>query len=194
MFGVETGLIPNIAATGHTGNQIRGFGFLHDGSIDTMGSFLRAAAFIFPTDQDRDEVEQFMFEFDTGLAPIVGQQATLTAGIAAPSDLIARADAGECDLIARGVPDPTLGTREKGYWYHRNGSDPAPLFEPDDAGAKLIPDQLQQAVASSGWLTYTCGPPGTGRRTGIDRDCDSTKDGVDTSNDASPQYPKGLCP
>ena len=37
MFGLSAG-------GPHTGDQIRGFGFLHDGSVDTVESFVSAAA------------------------------------------------------------------------------------------------------------------------------------------------------
>ena len=56
----------------------------------------------------RRELEAFMLAFDSNLAPIVGQQATLTAAsgadVQARIDLLeARAAAGECDLVAKGM-------------------------------------------------------------------------------------------
>ena len=68
---------------------MRGFGFLHDGSIDTLFRFFnatcstRAAATLagIPAgaagDASARQVEQFMLAFDSNLAPIVGQQVTL---------------------------------------------------------------------------------------------------------------------
>ncbi len=73
--------------TGNTGNQIRGFGYLHDGSIDTVFHFLSAVLFAptpevgFPAatyEQTRRDMEQFMLAFESDIAPIVGQQITLT--------------------------------------------------------------------------------------------------------------------
>jgi hypothetical protein len=73
--------------TGFTGDQIRGFGFTNDGSVDTLFRFFTAAVFdplptsgfplINPDGTQRDVVE-FMLAYDSDLAPIVGQQVTLT--------------------------------------------------------------------------------------------------------------------
>src|SRR5262249_57420840 len=79
-------------------DQIRGFGFLHDGSVDTLFRFHNASVFNqsgvfipnpagFPDgpagDPQRRQVEQFVLAFDSDLAPIVGQQITLTDSNAA---------------------------------------------------------------------------------------------------------------
>ncbi len=63
----------------HRGPQVRGFGFLHDGVIDTLDSFFTSIAFTLSS-QDRKDLEAFMLVFDTDLAPIVGQQVTLRPG------------------------------------------------------------------------------------------------------------------
>ena len=71
------------------GPQIRGFGFLHDGIVDTLFRFFNATVFRndsvgganvgFQNNTQRRDVEQFMLAFDTNLAPVVGQQITLDA-------------------------------------------------------------------------------------------------------------------
>ena len=63
---------------GDMGQQIRGFGYLHDGSVDTVARFLHAQVFIFDSDTERQQLQQFLLAFDTNLAPIVGQQTTLS--------------------------------------------------------------------------------------------------------------------
>src|SRR5262245_63300915 len=70
MFG-----LPGEAAHG---DQIRGFGVLHDGSVDTLKNFHEAPVFQLNNLQEQ-QLEQFMLVFPTDLAPIVGQQATLTS-------------------------------------------------------------------------------------------------------------------
>ncbi len=60
-----------------------------------------------PTSRCGGRSESFMLAFDSNLAPIVGQQVTLTAGsgadVHARIDLLeARAAAGECDLVVHG--------------------------------------------------------------------------------------------
>ncbi len=96
MFGNPAVDFFQAADSGNMGNQIRGFGFIGDGSVDTLFHFLSASVFKptsdsgFPeTDPDgtRLDVEQYLLAFDSDLAPIVGQQVTLTsanAGVAGP--------------------------------------------------------------------------------------------------------------
>ena len=108
MFGMPAVEFFNAGNNGHQGQQIRGFGFLHDGSTDTMFRFLNATVFndggtFNPVgfnggDAQRRQVEAFLLAFDSDLAPIVGQQITLTntnGPVAGPRIdlLIARANA-----------------------------------------------------------------------------------------------------
>ncbi len=162
--------------------QVRGFGFLHDGAVDTLLSFHSAPVFSLSTTEEQD-LEQFSLQFPSDLAPIVGQQVTLTStngGVANPRiDLmIARAATSfpsfmlggtvtECDVIVKG----SVGTTPRG-WVREAGG----LFR-DDLDA-LWTDANVRALASDGPLTYTCAPPGSGRRMGIDRDLDGTLDGL----------------
>src|ERR1700722_2773673 len=88
MFGTPSVGFYSAADSGNMGAQIRGFGFTGDGGTDTVFRFLSATVFNptatigFPQsnpDDMRRNVEQFILAFDTDLAPIVGQQATLTS-------------------------------------------------------------------------------------------------------------------
>ncbi len=186
MFGM-----PEVAFGGsngdfsHTGDQVRGVGFLHDGSFDTIFRFHNATVFTNMTQQDRRDIEQFQFEFASNMAPIVGQQMTLDD----PNDsdatdrinlLIARAEvdralwidpnAHECDLIAKGV----IGGEARGYVYDPD----ADLFVPDKvAEAGIAAGDLYQLASGGQELTFTCTPPGSGLRMGIDRDLNGILDG-----------------
>jgi hypothetical protein len=133
-----------------------------------------------------------MIAFDSDLAPIVGQQITLTAtnaGVAGPRiDLmLSRCSSGfaskilvdlnggavnECDLIAKLSQDGN----PRGYVYDTAGG----LFEPDDGGA-AIGDAALRALAEtpSQEVTYTAAPPGSGYRMGINRDLDNLLDAQD---------------
>jgi hypothetical protein len=93
------------------GDQVRGFGFLHNGSIDTIERFLSTTVFSLSSQQARD-VETFVFAFDSNLAPIIGRQVTLTptnAAVAGPRIdlLLARAGAAvpACDVVVHGIVD-----------------------------------------------------------------------------------------
>ena len=92
MFGTPVVSFFGQADSGPMGNQIRGYGYTGDGSTDTIFRFLTANVFNptsnsgFPqTNPDgmRRNVEQYIMAFDTDLAPIVGQQVTLTSANAA---------------------------------------------------------------------------------------------------------------
>jgi YVTN family beta-propeller protein len=183
MFGVpKVAFFKTNNRTSFQGDQIRGFGFVNDGVIDTVERFLTAAVFapqltsgfplINPTGTRRD-VEQFLLAFDTDLAPIVGQQVTLTnvnATTAGPRiDLmIQRAKAQfvskelggvvkECDLVAH----VAMGGRVKGFFFDPGANN----FMPDDGGAPVSDSALRALAATPGQeVTYTCAPPGSGGR------------------------------
>jgi len=174
------------------GDQIRGFGMFHDGSVDTIFRFHNIIGFL-PRDasdpdqkaapldpgnpdnlpispeglQIRRNLEQYLLVFDTNLFPIVGQQVTLTESNASVVNsridlLVQRASLGECDLIAS----------QKSHSY---------LF---DAGANKFVSDLSseapitdtnlrgKAAKKDGEITYTCTPPGNGIRLALDRDMD----------------------
>jgi mono/diheme cytochrome c family protein len=200
MFGLAPADAANVPVIGnvtpfdgsatHLGDQIRGFGYTHDGSVDTLFHFVSAGVFDLTNNEQRD-IEEFLIAFDTDLAPIVGQQVTLTSsnsGVAGPriNLMIQRANTSfaskvlvdinggpvnECELIAKLVD----GGAARGYLY--NGS----TFDPDDGGAAISDAALRNKAASAGQeITYTCVPPGSGHRMAIDRDGDGLGNGVET--------------
>jgi hypothetical protein len=184
---------------GHQGPQIRGFGMLHDGSVDTVFRFLGATPFTL-TDTDRRHLEQFMFEFPSDYAPIVGQQATLTAasgGTVGPRIdlLIERAHAcfelldvpgaSECDLVVKG----NVAGQARGWLGElEGGCGPAQplLFRSDRRSDPVLTDlQLRTLATGDATLTYTCAPPGSGRRMALDHDEDGhfDRDELDAGTD-----------
>ena len=184
MFGMPAVGFIVAGDNGHKGDQIRGFGFVHDGSVDTLLRFHRVTlgpnilAFNFPGgDPQRRQMEQFMFAFDTTLAPVVGQQVTLTSANAASVGvrlnlLIARAAAGDADLVVKGV----IAGKPRGWLRQADGA-----FKNDTAVESPLTDsQLRATALTAGQeLTYTAVPPGSGIRIGIDQDEDSILDADD---------------
>ena len=197
MFGVgyDFGFLP---ADPFLGDQIRGFGFNSDGSLDTLFRFNSGFDFhpIFNSVgipdtpegvEAKRNMEQFMLAFDSNLAPIVGQQVTLTSTNAAMAGprlnlLLERAGVGECDLVAKG----RLGRKEVGFLYLGGGR-----FKGDRRTSPPLPDAALRAtvIASGGVLTYTCTPPGSGMRMGIDRDLDGILDGDEPAAESEPTHP-----
>jgi YVTN family beta-propeller protein len=162
------------------GEQDAGYGFAHDGSFDTLFSFLRSAVFTFQSDNDRRDVEQFVLAFDTGIAPAVGLQLTVNNDNKTAADtvarlnlLIAQANTGNCDLIARGK----LGGASRSFLHTGGGS-----FQPDrQAEAALSSQALLQSVTAGAELTFTGVPFGAGRRFALDHDGNGTLDGDEPS-------------
>jgi YVTN family beta-propeller protein len=164
------------------GDQIKGFGFMHDGGMDTLDKFLQGTVFQFdvnPTlnDQKRGQVVDFVMAMDSELAPIVGQQITLTSASNAAThsriDLLrARAlvtsPRAECDLIVKGV----INGISRGYLLRSNDS-----YQSDRRAEVLSDSELRQlANTANQALTFTCVPPGSGIWMGIDRDEDGSYD------------------
>jgi YVTN family beta-propeller protein len=181
------------------GDQVRGFGFQHDGSSDTNFRFQRVQSFTQRPDNPgglpagpegdvvRRQIESFQLAFDSNLAPIVGQQVTLTrsnGAVAGPRIdlLVARASVGECDLVVKG----RLHHDETGYLYVGAG-----LFRGDRQADAPLGAAALRALADHPRreLTYTCTPPGSGRRLGIDRDGDGHLDGDEADAGSDPADP-----
>ncbi len=215
MFGHAAVPFFDVGDNGFQGDQVRGFGFLHDGSTDTMFRFLHATVFSrdafriegpignllgvdfdrvgFQDDEQRREMESFMFAFDTDLAPVVGQQVTLSAdnaeAVGSRIDLLLERSqtpfvskilgegAAECDLVVKGSPEG----QPRGWLHEGNG-----VFRSDDGGSTDAAELRRLARRAP--LTWTCVPPGSGRRMAIDRDEDGRLDARDNcpaaANDA----------
>jgi len=182
MFGAPSSRFFDGPDTGQLGDQIRGFGFLGDGSTDTLFRFFTARVFRpagavgFPAnnpDGTRRDVEQLVLAFDTDLAPIVGQQVTLTADNSASAGpridlLIQRAGTPftskslggtvmECDLVAQ-LPQ---NGRIMSYLYDPTANN----FIPDDGTAPITDTALRTLAATPGQeVTYTAATPGSGSR------------------------------
>ena len=181
MFGTTVGLVQ----PGALGPQVRGFGFLHNGSVGSVFDFLSAPVFAFNNDNQRREVEEFMLAFDSNLAPIVGQQVTLTPSSPAPAgariDLmrqraVASFDtpdfpgARECELVVRGA----IAGEPRGWVLDPNS--PSGDYEAD-LGPPISDADLRSLAGTPGQeLTFTCVYPTGGQRIGLDRDEDGIVD------------------
>jgi len=190
---------------GFLGDQIRGFGYSRAGDIDSALRFISFLSYDtrapfgpnsppasnnpqgFPSNFDgstdaeglrqKENVIDFLMAFDSNLKPIVGQQITLTQATAPAVGarialLAARADAGDCDLVAKAFVDKA----QRGYLYVPGTG----TFLTDRSKFPTISATALQTLgttSANGTVTYTCVPPGSGRRIGIDRDEDGILDG-----------------
>lgn len=202
MFGVPR--LPGITTTDNSfmGDQIRGFGFIHDGSVDTLFRFFNLSLFQstgldpsvgFTSSAQQVEMEQFMLSFNTDLAPIVGQQVSLNAELSqtalqdvneriellknrSQTSFVSKSLGGnvlEADLVAVGMVDGI----NRSWLYQGNE-----LFL-SDLNERYGTAELSCLVYTDGPLTFTAVPPGSGSRIALDRDRDGVQDGLD--NDRS---------
>ncbi|HKQ48150.1 MAG TPA: hypothetical protein VJZ71_08790 [Phycisphaerae bacterium] len=171
-----------------------GFGFLHDGSVDSLARFLNEPVFNVTSDQQTADLVAFMLSFagsdlpqgsptnpleppgvagkDTHAA--VGWQTTLIDDTSpAPgqilliSDMIGLANTNKVGLIVKGVQ----GGIARGYRYNGGGN-----FQSDRFAETITSGALQAAAAPGSELTYTIVPKGSETRIGIDRDDDGFYD------------------
>jgi len=182
MFGFAPVSFFNNTSTANLGNQVRGFGFTNEGGVDTMFRFFNAQVFnpqlnagfpLLNPDATRRDVEQYVLAFDTDLAPIVGQQVTLTntnASAVGPRITLMEQRAGapftskvlggtttECDLVATVVQSGAI----KGFLFDPNSHN---FFASN--GTTALSDSAIRALATTAGqeVTFTCVPPGSGSR------------------------------
>jgi len=155
-----------------------GFGFFHDGSIDSLARFVSAEVFDLESDQDVADLVALMLAFsgsgfgERDLEPpgspsldahaAVGRQTTVSApgdsrGLI--RDMVEIASQGAVDLVVKG-----LHNGEEQGWFYEAGSD---AFAPRGGGPAVGLSALLVGAASGAELTFTVVPEGSGRRIGL---------------------------
>lgn len=194
MFGIDSalrGLLWNLP-------QIRGFGFDHEGTQDTLfthflfgfdlrGGHVFAREVGMPAKNLKAKaLIAYLMAFDSNLAPIVGQQITLTAG--STDEVVDRialfmqraqvvSPRPECDLVVKGI----FNGESRGWVMPRELGTADTIFQSDRSGQHHTYGELTQIAQEPGQeLTFTCVPPGSGDRIGIDRDEDGIYDADET--------------
>ncbi|MEM9301884.1 MAG: hypothetical protein AAGE01_07220 [Pseudomonadota bacterium] len=170
-----------------------GFGFLHDGTTDSLARFVTQSAFEIGSRQEVADLVALMLAFsgsDFGdanpplSAPVplsqdthaaVGRQWTLTSGSVGNElqTVLREADLGRVDMIARSATHS---------WVYRSGDG---VFDAGDGGER----PGITALADGGPVTLTAVPVGLGERLGIDRDGDGLADVVELTIGANPTDP-----
>ena len=154
-------------------------GYSHNGTFATIEEFLHRDEFAFDADTSisnpqRRDLEAYLQTFDTGMAPAVGYQLTFD-GSADPlasgrlDTLRARAEASDCDLIARG----RMNGQPHSWLYQGAGQ-----WQMDVASQPVMSTGSVLGLADLGdEITVTGVPQGTGIRMALDRDRDTFYDG-----------------
>jgi len=172
---------------GSTANN-RGFGYIHDGSVESLFEFLQFGGFNFSNDQQRRDVAAFLMAFSTQTHAGVGAQVTLPqpadAGPGPAVDaLITIAETGQTGLVVKGLVDG----EPRGYY----------LAGPDafqsDREAEILDETTMLALAGPGAeLTFTLVPSGSAVRIGVDRDLDGVFDQDEIDAGSDPADPSSL--
>jgi YVTN family beta-propeller protein len=183
-----------------------GFGFLHDGSVDSLERFISEPVFNVTSDQDVANLTAFVLSFAGSELPAgsatnvieppgdasqdshaaIGRQSTLAtpAGEAGQLALIAQllsfADASKVGVIAKGVS----GGVPRGWRY-----DGANAWTSDKAGQTTTTAALEAGTGPGTELTFTVVPKGSQTRLGIDRDLDGYLDRDEVEAGSDPADP-----
>jgi YVTN family beta-propeller protein len=172
-----------------------GFGFVHDGSVDSLARFVSEPVFTTDSNQEVADLVAFLLCFSGSDLPpgsntnpltgpgtaskdvpaSIGAQTTVANGTSVPPDqatlinsMISQAQAGKVGLVVKGV----VSGEQRGFAYASSGSS----FQSDRQSQVLTPAQLLALAAPAGVLTYTVVPLGSQTRIGIDRDENGTLD------------------
>ncbi len=177
-----------------------GFGFLHDGSVDSIARFVNEPVFSVSSDQMTADLVALMLAFGGSQYPprapteppgvgsldthaAVGWQTTLRdAANPAPgqltliSNMITQANTNRVGLIVKGMQ----GGIQRGWRYNGGG-----VFQSDRASETITTAALQSSASPGSELTYTVVTKGSETRIGIDRDLDGffDRDEIDACSD-----------
>lgn len=168
------------------GQKKSGFGFTHDGSVGTLADFLGLPVFnpwrSALGSNVMSKIIPFLMVLDTGTAPAVGLQVTIDSTNATNATaladldlLIARAIAGDLDLVAHG----SVQGSQRALLYSTSSGN----FVGNVTGfaAQTRNQLVALAQAGNAALTFTGVPPGSGQRIARDRDLDALLDGDEAS-------------
>ena len=174
----------------HT-NSRSGFGFSHDGSVDSLTRFIQDS-FGISDDKTTADLLAFLISFtgsdlasgstiDVNRSPgvlsldtpaSVGQQITVSNALSNPllDSMIALAQSAtsRVDLVVKGFANG----QPRGWFYNRTNA----LFQSDRLSEIESPAALLALATPDGKQTYTMVPRGAGMRAGIDRNADGTFD------------------
>ncbi len=175
-----------------TTNSRAGFGFLNDGSVDTLVRFVQDG-FLFTNDQATADIVAFLVSItgsdlipgtlsdpnrSPGLSSLdtqagVGRQITINATNDVPlidtMITLASSPTNRVDLIVKGM----AGGVARGWFFNATNQ----TFLSDRTGQTYTPAALRALAAPGSEQAYLLVVKGTGRRLGIDRDLDGHLDG-----------------
>jgi YVTN family beta-propeller protein len=183
-----------------------GFGYLHDGSVDSIERFIDEPVFNIANNQQTANLLAFMLAFGGGTAGLgsttnpfeplgpssqathaaVGTQLTLDGPASAAEDalldsMVALANANAVGLVAKGKSAGLV----RGWYYSA-----ADTFQSDRRTETIARAALEALAAPGSELTFTVVPNVSERRIGVDRDRDSWFDQDELDGHSDPADPR----
>jgi len=169
-------VVATIPATGFSitfDRPLTGFGLVHDSTINSRFDFVNGFGLLTP--QDRADVTEFLFQFDSGFGKAV-HRATLAdaahpGGVARLSGyLVPQAQAGSCSIAVYGR-FPILGAPTPLQWAYRPRTND---FRADLGSVAPVPAATFFAALTTAGATNLCVglPPGNAEKAAIDYDSD----------------------
>jgi len=163
-----------------------GFGFVHDGSIDSIARFVAEPVFDITSRQEIADLVAFMLCFSgsdlpqgstTDIEEPAGPPSLDThAAVGKQTTFGARRDeamlASFVTLAASAVVDLVAKSADRGWFYDRTLG----LFQSDRNGETASLDALRALATPGSEITFTVVPRGSGHRIGVDRDDDGFGD------------------
>lgn len=171
--------------------DVSGFGALHDGAVDGVRGFMdfhapTSGLPVFPnfTTPEKDAIAAFLKAWDSGLSPLVGAQWTLRADTASQAAAVldlyeaqARPPASNLDLVVKGFRHDVGGQLlPRGAQFQFDAGSGTWGYRFDTGGFAPRATLMQLVAGGGAAFTFTCVPPGTGGRLGLDRDEDGSFD------------------
>jgi DNA-binding beta-propeller fold protein YncE len=160
-----------------------GWGFGNSGFTDRVKDFVDLGVFHLLTQAERDDVTQFLDEFDTGVAPAAAFAWTLHATTAGQpvaghpfnTLLRAQATAGHINLVVRGWMIVGGVARPVGMLYDAAANNFQTYYS--SVGTLTYTDLVTRAASNRGVFTLMGVPRGMGYRLGLDEEMDFLLDG-----------------
>ncbi|MDZ4813288.1 MAG: hypothetical protein SGI99_11840 [Pseudomonadota bacterium] len=175
-------------------DSLAGFGFLHDGSVDSISRFVSAGTFSVRSDQEVADLVALMLAFagsDFGdVNPVLGGPPPVSLDTHAAVGKQLRVSAAGGSVAAQSLL--TLARTRKVDLVVHNGSrgfvfDPNADRFADSADSALITDvALLNLASASEPQTWTIVPQGLGRRLGVDRDGDGLGNAREIAQGSNP--------
>jgi len=179
-----------------------GFGFQHDGTVDSLAHYMSLTEFDTESDQDVADLVAFILAFSGSDLPTdnagfvkkledsqdsyaaVGQQVTRSSSSpgARLNSLLDLAQAQQVEMIAQQADD----SRPRAWLYDGN----AKIFESDDNSASITLNELLALATFSSPITFTAIPTGLGERLALDRDGDGIYNGTEIAQYSNPADPE----